>query len=221
MFHVSWVFPEWPIKFLQGLKNIQVQEGNEVKLRCEISKAGASIEWKKGEKVLSDGEKYQMKQSGSVLELVIRKSQPEDSGTYSCVCAEVKSSATIIITGESHHAKIISVYWESARLIAFMPPTAIPITFKQKLKNQEVVEEGSVTLRCELSKAGVPVEWRKEAQLLKEGEKYQMRQEGRAAEMSIRGVTLADGGEYNCSVGTAVTAAEIQVRGRFMAPAPF
>uniref|UniRef100_A0A674N5Q7 Ig-like domain-containing protein n=1 Tax=Takifugu rubripes TaxID=31033 RepID=A0A674N5Q7_TAKRU len=74
-----------------------------------------------------------------------------------------------------------------------------------------LVEEGSVTLRCELSKAGVPVEWRKEAQLLQEGEKYQMRQEGRAAEMSIRGVTLADGGEYSCSVGTAVTAAEIKV----------
>lgn len=78
-----------------------------------------------------------------------------------------------------------------------------------------------MTLRCELSKAGVPVEWRKEAQLLLEGDKYQMRQEGRAAEMSIRGVTLADGGEYNCSVGTAVTAAELKVRGRFMAPARF
>lgn len=109
MLHVSWVFPEWPIKFLQELKNIQVQEGNEVKLRCEVSKADASIEWKKGEKVLRDGEKYQMKQSGSKLELVIRKSQPEDSGTYSCVCAEVKSSATIIITGESHHIKATSV----------------------------------------------------------------------------------------------------------------
>ncbi|CAG08043.1 unnamed protein product, partial [Tetraodon nigroviridis] len=178
---------ERPIKFLQELKNVQVQEGNEVKLRCEISKAGASVEWKKGEKVLSDGEKYQMKQSGSILELVIRKCQPEDSGTYSCVCAEVRSTATIIIT-------------------------AIPITFKQKLRNQEVVEEGSVTLRCELSKAGVPVEWRKEAQLLKEGEKYQMRQEGRAAEMTIRGVTLADGGEYNCSVAMAATSAEIKVR---------
>lgn len=83
------------------------------------------------------------------------------------------------------------------------------------------MEEGSLTLRCELSKAGVPVEWRKEAQLLQEGEKYQMRQEGRVAEMSMRGVTLADGGEYNCSVGTAVTAAEIKVRGRFMAPALF
>lgn len=74
-----------------------------------------------------------------------------------------------------------------------------------------------MTLRCELSKAGIPVEWRKEAQLLTEGEKYQMRQEGRVAEMTIRGVTLADSGEYNCSVGIAATSAQIKVRGKFMA----
>uniref|UniRef100_A0A3Q2W896 Ig-like domain-containing protein n=1 Tax=Haplochromis burtoni TaxID=8153 RepID=A0A3Q2W896_HAPBU len=76
---------------------------------------------------------------------------------------------------------------------------AIPVTFKQKLKNQEAVEEGCVTLRCELSKAGVPVEWRKDAQLVKEGEKIQIKQEGRVAEMLIRNVTLADSGEYSCS----------------------
>lgn len=70
-----------------------------------------------------------------------------------------------------------------------------------------------MTLRCELSKAGVPVEWRREARLLTEGGKYQMRQEGRAAEMTIRGVALADGGEYSCSAGTAATSAEVKVRG--------
>lgn len=87
------------------------------------------------------------------------------------------------------------------------------MTFKQKLKNQEAVEEGSVTLRCELSKPGVPVEWRRDAQLLKEGEKYQMKQEGRAAEMLIKGLSLTDAGEYCCFAGTAVTSAEIKVRG--------
>lgn len=111
-----------------------MQEGNEVKLRCEISKAGASIAWKKGEKVLSDGEKYQMKQSGSMLELVIRKSQPEDSGTYSCLCAEVKSSATVIINGESHHIKTTSLYWKSAPLIDFMPPVSNPNHFQAKVE---------------------------------------------------------------------------------------
>ncbi|XP_044055731.1 obscurin isoform X3 [Siniperca chuatsi] len=178
---------ERPISFLQELKNIQVQEGNGVTLCCELSKLGTTVQWKKGDNVLTSGEKYQMKQSGSTLELLIRKSQPEDSGTYSCVCDDIKTTATIIIT-------------------------AIPITFKQKLKNQEAVEEGSVTLRCELSKPGVPVEWRKDAQLLKEGEKYQMKQEGRMAEMLIRNLTLTDAAEYSCFVGTVVTSADIKVR---------
>lgn len=92
--------------------------------------------------------------------------------------------------------------------------SAIPVTFKQKLKNQEVVEEGSVTLRCELSKAGVPVEWRKDAQLLKEGDKYQMKQEGRVAEIMIKNLTLTDAAEYSCFVGTVVTSADIKVRGK-------
>ncbi|XP_026016073.1 obscurin isoform X7 [Astatotilapia calliptera] len=178
---------ERPIKFLQDLKNIQVQEGGVVTLCCELSQPGVPVQWTKGDTVLSNGDKYQIKQSGCIHELHIRKSLPEDSGTYSCICDEIKSTATTIIT-------------------------AIPVTFKQKLKNQEAVEEGCVTLRCELSKAGVPVEWRKDAQLVKEGEKIQTKQEGRVAEMLIRNVTLADSGEYSCSVGTVVTSADIKVR---------
>lgn len=90
------------------------------------------------------------------------------------------------------------------------------MTFKQKLRNQEAVEEGSVTLRCELSKLGVPVEWRKDAQLLKGGDKYEMKQESRVAEMLIRNLTLRDAGEYSCSAGTVVTSADIRVRGRVL-----
>ena len=92
---------ERPIKFLQELKNIQVQEGNGVTLCCELSKPGTLVQWKKGDKVLTNGEKYQMKQSGCTVELLIRKSQPEDSGTYSCGCDDIETTATIIITGES------------------------------------------------------------------------------------------------------------------------
>lgn len=70
-----------------------------------------------------------------------------------------------------------------------------------------------MTLRCELSKPGVPVEWRRDAQLVREGEKYQMKQEGRVAEMLIRNLNLTDAAEYSCSVGTVVTSADIRVRG--------
>ncbi|XP_051803564.1 obscurin isoform X3 [Acanthochromis polyacanthus] len=181
------VVNERPVKFLQELKNIQVQEGTGVLLCCELSRPGFPVQWRKGDDVLSSGETYQMKQNGSMMELLIRKSLPEDSGTYSCICEDVKTSATVIIT-------------------------AIPVTFKQKLKNQEAVEEGSVTLRCELSKSGVPVEWRRDAQLLKDGDKYQIKQEGRVAELLITNLILADAGEYSCSVGSTGTSADIRVR---------
>lgn len=87
------------------------------------------------------------------------------------------------------------------------------MSFKQKLKNQEAVEESCLTLHCELSKPGVEVEWRRDAQLLKEGEKYQMKREGRVAEMLIRNVALADAGEYSCFAGAVGTSADIKVRG--------
>lgn len=72
-----------------------------------------------------------------------------------------------------------------------------------------------MTLRCELSKPGVPVEWRKDAQLLREGDKYQMKQEGRMAEVHIRNLSLTDAGEYSCSAGTVVTSGDIKVRGKY------
>lgn len=72
-------------------------------LCCELSKPGFPVQWKKEDIVLTSGEKYQIRQSGSKLELLIRKSLPEDSGTYSCICDDVKTTASVAITGEAHH----------------------------------------------------------------------------------------------------------------------
>ena len=68
-------------------------------LRCELSKPGMSVEWRRGTALLQNGEKYQMKQKDATLELVIRKTLPEDSGVYSCVLEDQQTFATIIITG--------------------------------------------------------------------------------------------------------------------------
>lgn len=81
---------------------MQVQEGNAVTLSCEVSKV-SQVQWSRGPTLLTPGgEKHLMKQSGSTLELQIRKSQPEDSGSYSCVCGEARTTATVTITGELH-----------------------------------------------------------------------------------------------------------------------
>lgn len=78
---------------------MEAEEGNSVTLRCELSKPGISVEWRKAAELLRTGDKYQTRQRDCVVELVIRKALPEDSGVYSCVCKDQKTAAIVSITG--------------------------------------------------------------------------------------------------------------------------
>ena len=91
--------------------------------------------------------------------------------------------------------------------------SAIPVTFKMGLKNQEAPEGGIVNLRCELSKAGVPVEWWKGKEEVSPGGRYQMKLEGKIAELHIKNIQPEDVGEYSCIFGDQKTTAEVNVRG--------
>lgn len=106
-------------------------------------------------------------------------------------------------------------YKESVGLcfFTFFPYTAIPLSFKTALKNQEAPEGGSVSLRCEVSRAGVPVQWYKGEDQLYHGGRYQMTLRGNVAEMHIRNVQPEDVGEYSCILGEQKTTAEVNVRG--------
>ncbi|KAK3566244.1 hypothetical protein QTP86_030032, partial [Hemibagrus guttatus] len=176
-----------PITFKQELKNQEAEEGNNVTLRCELSKSGAQVEWWRGEELLKPGEKYQMRQMATKMELVIRKVLPEDSGVYTCVCPDQKSNAVVKIK-------------------------ATPVIFKQNLRNQEMVEGKNMTLRCELSKSGALVTWWKGQEELTGGEKYHMKTEGKTAELVIRNVSCEDAGVYSCTIGDQKTTSEIKVR---------
>ncbi|KAK1879151.1 Obscurin, partial [Dissostichus eleginoides] len=178
-----------PVTFKVKLESQEAEEGASVTLRCEISKPGVPVEWKKGTKVLKSGEKYQMKQEASVNELLINKVLPEDSGDYSCVCGDLKTTASLKINAQ-------------------------PVTFKQKLESQEAEEGASVTLRCEISKPGVPVEWKKGTKVLKSGEKYQMKQEASVNELLITKVLPEDSGDYSCVCGDLKTTASLNIKAK-------
>lgn len=88
------------------------------------------------------------------------------------------------------------------------------------LKSQEAEEGSSVTLRCELTKKGVPLQWQREGQVISEEMprgKYQMKVEGRAALMTILSVQPEDAGKYSCIAGDEKTTAEIKVKRKFEA----
>ncbi|NXA40419.1 OBSCN protein, partial [Eudromia elegans] len=77
--HVSLSIAAKPVIFKEELKNVESKEGGTAVLHCEISKADAAVEWRKGGKVLEPSDKYEMKLKGSVAELIIHGVEPGDS----------------------------------------------------------------------------------------------------------------------------------------------
>ncbi|XP_010078143.1 PREDICTED: obscurin, partial [Pterocles gutturalis] len=175
-----------PALFTKELTDEEATEGKSVSLRCELNKAAANVEWKKGFKTLRSSDKYKMKREGIIAELIIQNLDVTDAGNYSCVCGDQKTMAVLTIH-------------------------ALPAFFKEGLKNREATDGGTATLHCELSKVGVPVEWKKGDKTLKPSDKYRMRQEDTAAELLIRDLEVEDTGEYTCVCGDQKTSAVLTV----------
>lgn len=92
--------PAVPVTFKQKMKNVQIEEGNVAVFRCELSKAGQSVEWMKGgDEVVRGGEKYQIRQRDTLLELRISDVNPDDGDIYTCVCGSTETTATLTVNG--------------------------------------------------------------------------------------------------------------------------
>lgn len=95
------IFPALPISFRQKLQSTQVKEGQNVSLLCEISRAEVVVEWRLAGELLQNGDKFLIKQRGTVQELILRDAVLEDSGVYMCICRELKTKATVRVIGRS------------------------------------------------------------------------------------------------------------------------
>ncbi|XP_029139630.1 obscurin [Protobothrops mucrosquamatus] len=175
-----------PVLFTKSLKDEEAPEGKVATFQCELNKISAPVEWKKGHKILKPGSKYKMKHEGKIAELVIQNLEVTDSGIYACVSGEQQTTASLEVK-------------------------ALPVLFKEGLKNREAVEDATTTLHCEMSKAGAEVQWKKGSQTLKPSDKYRMRQEGPVAELLIRDLKVMDTGDYFCVCGDQKTTAILTV----------
>lgn len=90
-----------PVLFKQTLENTETEEGKSVSLRCELTKADATVVWKKGEATLQASAKYEMKQKGTMAELVIHNAEPEDAGRYTCDTGDQQTTAQVKIHGRN------------------------------------------------------------------------------------------------------------------------
>ncbi|XP_066122285.1 obscurin isoform X2 [Saccopteryx bilineata] len=174
-----------PAKFTKGLRNEEATEGATATLHCTLSKE-ASVEWRKGPKTLRAGDRVTLRQNGAVCELEIRDLVVADAGEYLCLCGQERTSATLTVR-------------------------ALPAKFTKGLTKGEAMEGSTATLSCELSKAA-PVEWRKGSETLRAGDRVTLRQRGAVCELEIRGLVVADAGEYSCLCGQERTSATLAVR---------
>lgn len=92
--------------FKQELQDQTSKEGDNVVLRCELSKPGAPVEWRKGRVVLTSGDKYEMKQEGKFTKLVIYSVEDIDAGKYTCKSKDSESSAELTVKGACFYLRI-------------------------------------------------------------------------------------------------------------------
>lgn len=89
-----------PPLFKKELKNEEAEEGGEVTLHCELTKA-APVEWRKDQRILKASKKYKMRQEGPKAELVIHEISEEDAGDYTCACGEHQTTAVVTVQGKN------------------------------------------------------------------------------------------------------------------------
>lgn len=86
--------------FKRGIQSRAVKEGDSGVLWGELSRPGTQAEWRKGRVVLKSGKKYEMKQEGCLVKLVINRVEENDAGKYTCQTNGSHSTAELTIHGE-------------------------------------------------------------------------------------------------------------------------
>ncbi|KAG8535127.1 hypothetical protein GDO81_029373, partial [Engystomops pustulosus] len=172
--------------FSSELTDLKVTEGGTAVLMCEVTKPSAVVQWMKGEKTIRLSDKYDIRQEGSRLQLQINDLELSDASTYSCVCGDQKTMASLTIS-------------------------ALPVVFIEQLKDLHVSEGDVATFHCELNKPGLSVEWRRGDVPMTPGDRTTMKQDGRAHALLIRAVTEKDSGEFSCRCGDLTTSAHLSV----------
>ncbi|XP_052531347.1 obscurin-like protein 1 isoform X7 [Tympanuchus pallidicinctus] len=163
-------------------------------LECEVSPAGAPVQWLKDGEAVVPSETLSIQSEGCWRRLHIPTAVPSDSGTYTCDAGD--DTVSFVVTVSEAPVRIVSSNEET------------PHTY---------VAGQRVELWCQLSRAEAPVHWYKDGEEVEEGESLVLEREGPRCCLVLPCARLQDAGEFVCDVGGdsvfyTITVAEPPVR---------
>lgn len=93
-------FPELAAEFISKPQNLEVLEGEKAEFVCTISKESFEVQWKRDDKTLESGDKYDIIADGKKRILVVKDATLQDMGTYVVMVGAARAAAHLTVIGK-------------------------------------------------------------------------------------------------------------------------
>ncbi|KAK9953041.1 hypothetical protein ABG768_017067 [Culter alburnus] len=171
-------------------KEVKVSASQKATLSCEVSDLKTEVKWFKEGKQLSSSRTVHMESKGKIRQLVLENVDKKDVGEYTCEVGNEKLFFKIQLEDVTTKFQKTSVTKETMMV--------------------ESTEK--VVLKTEVMSESCSVKWFRDGVELKDGSKYEMKQEGRSRVLIVKSSESKDSGTYSCQTADDKVEFKVQVK---------
>ncbi|XP_025027235.1 obscurin-like protein 1 isoform X6 [Python bivittatus] len=178
---------EAQVLFVQTLRDLAAEEGQDVRLEVELSLESAEVQWMKQGILLQQNTRHSMEVQGPKRALTIHNVELADRGTYRCESLHDRTQARLSVEPRK-------------------------VTVKKPLLDVETLEKETVTFELELSHPNVLGVWMRDGIRVKPSSTCRMSTNGCVHSLTLQGLTLDDTGTVVFTADTVRSCARLTVR---------
>ncbi|KAM6268961.1 obscurin-like protein 1 [Porphyrio hochstetteri] len=179
---------ELQVKFLRGLSDVRVRQGERAVLWCELCKARGDVVWRKDGQVLAPGPRRQMMAEGRERSLVLSPVEPEDAGEYCCESNDDRTLATLTV----QVPRVVEIITE--------------------LQSLTVLEGEDATFKCLVSPEDVAVTWQLNGQPVVPSERLLVTRSGLCHSLTLQQCQPGDAATVTANAEGLVSTARLSVQ---------
>ncbi|XP_053554191.1 obscurin-like protein 1 isoform X2 [Bombina bombina] len=171
---------ELPVKIINTSDDTErkCQSGEQVVLKCEVSRENAKVFWYRDGVVLEESERIRLESDGRHHRLVILNAMSHDSGEFVCDTGDDSVFYNVTVTE---------------------PPVKIVNTSDDL--EMKCLSGEQVLLSCEVSRENAIVRWYRDGMELQESERIRLESDGKRRRLVILNAEPQDSGEFVCDAG--------------------